>query len=250
MKKEERIEQVSCGANFTIARTSLGNCFSWGWMAYGVLGRGRGLTNAEPEFLYSFGDTFYGEGERNVFQVSAGSSHVVVAIKQDRNVWASTIYRQMLSSPSFLANSADVELVVEGYSEILLAHSAVLAARSSYLGGLVNQAKIEGNSIGQKRCVVEFEASAHLTPAILMNILKFIYEDSISVRSQHRVALAASSGALGLYQLQELCQRNSGTCSRPISSFDFDMQRAILEGRYFHDVCFYSQGNTISLMTQ
>lgn len=237
LRMNEFIEKVSCGSNFTVAKTNFGNCFTWGWMDYGVLGRGKGFMSSSPSLLHSFGDSYYGEGERFVKFVATGSNHCVSTVKQDRSFWATTIFRELLMEDK-LRDTADVELRIDGYSDVVLAHSSILAARSNYFCGMLQNAQMEHKT--GSRIVLDLSFIDNMTPAGLRHILTYIYCDVVSVRMTQRTKMAELATSVCLEDLKELCLRSA--VHRPPSTFEKDILRALSGDMYFPDVCFYYTG--------
>jgi len=234
LQSNEKIVKVSCGANFTIAVTNLGNCLSWGWGIKGVLGRGRGLISPEPNVVYSLGN---GVEDKIVSLVAAGPAHVVCATRSERNEWAAMHFSGLLNE-SYLAKTADVELIIEGEGEPLLAHYAVLAARSNYLRGLLSQVRIHSDP--KSRLVFNIPTSAHSSRIALQNLLSYLYSDRLVAKTRYMSDTIALAAELGVRGLGDICSKNG---QKMQSTFEKEMLEVFGNNctAYAPDVFFYSK---------
>ncbi len=83
----ERIESIECGYRHTIAKSSLGKVYTWGWGAKGQLGLGHVDSEIAPRLLQI---DKCGHKER-VVQIAAGFSHSVIMLDGSRDlIWFGT----------------------------------------------------------------------------------------------------------------------------------------------------------------
>ena len=242
----EKVVNVKCGAAFSVAITDKGNCLSWGWAACGVLGRGKGYLSSEPNVVYSLGKT---AGEDRIVECFAvGTNHVIVSTRTERSTWAASKYSSLLES-SVLESTADVELHMDfeytksnNSKAVLLAHKVVLAARSPYFQGLINQALKHQLVHEDERLKLDVTAPDIGT---MKSLLTYMYTDRVtmaSARVRHRHDLAILAQDLGVKNLDYLSDHVNGICTvRPASTFAADMLASVSSENHFNDVYFYSK---------
>ena len=66
VKKNERINQISCGFKHTVVKTTTGKVYTWGWGSKGQLGR-NSFENSNTPGLVKFDNPFV-----KIYQISAG----------------------------------------------------------------------------------------------------------------------------------------------------------------------------------
>ncbi len=79
-----KIQSVSCGFKHTVARSSLGKVFTWGWGGLGQLGHGGVDCELSPRQLEGTG------GKKKTIQVAAGYSHSVIMTEGRQLLWFGT----------------------------------------------------------------------------------------------------------------------------------------------------------------
>lgn len=82
-----KIQGVSCGFKHTVARSSLGKVFTWGWGGMGQLGHGGTECELSPRQLAGECESLM---KKKVIQVSAGYSHTVVMTEGRKLFWCGT----------------------------------------------------------------------------------------------------------------------------------------------------------------
>jgi len=84
----ERIDSIECGYRHSIARSTLGKVYTWGWNAHGQLGHGTYESELSPRQI------FLERGKMNrdkAIQVAAGYSHSVIMTEASRDIlWFGT----------------------------------------------------------------------------------------------------------------------------------------------------------------
>ena len=252
----ERITQVSCGSNFTIAVTEDGDAYSWGWNAYGVLGHGKGFFGQSAAKISSLGQS---QIDRSVSRVCAGSNHVIVVASSSGNAWAKTFQSHLLPSSVVCAGGenlqpslydkesfSDVEIVDEASGTVFPCHQVVLAARSPYFAGFLRTAarmksfhgKDHGNSRTVDNCTKEqifLDDCPAASASTIQYLLQYIYTDTLSAPAHKRKQLAELAEFVAVHRLASLCRHHGAYADRPIdshdpilpSSFESDMQSMV-----------------------
>lgn len=84
----ERIDSIECGFRHSIAKSTLGKVYSWGWNAFGQLGQGTFDSELSPKLLV------LERGKLNkdkAIQIAAGYSHSVIMTEENRTLlWFGT----------------------------------------------------------------------------------------------------------------------------------------------------------------
>lgn len=84
----ERIDSIECGFRHSIAKSTLGKVYTWGWNAHGQLGHGTFESELSPRQIH------LEKGKMNrdkAIQIAAGYSHSVIMTEQSREIlWFGT----------------------------------------------------------------------------------------------------------------------------------------------------------------
>lgn len=250
----EKIAQVSCGSNFTVAVTEDGDAYSWGWNAYGVLGHGKGFFGQSAMKISALGRA---QIDRSVARVCTGSSHVMAITSSSGNAWAKT-FQQHLLPPISLSTSAssvlgappqtpppstydsetfsDVELVDESSGTVFPCHQVLLAARSPYFAGFLRtSARMKQRQQQDQQLSGEDQAKSDTTispspprkeqilldcpaanPATIQYLLQYLYTDTLSAPAHKRKQLAELAEFVALHRLASLCRHHGAYVDRPV----------------------------------
>ena len=249
----EKITQVSCGSNFTVAVTEQGDAYSWGWNAYGVLGHGRGFFGQSALKISALGRS---QIDRSVARVCTGSSHVLAITSSSGNAWAKTFQQHLLpsfSSPAASVLSAsvetpppalhdrdtfsDVEIVDETTGTVFPCHQVLLAARSPYFAGFLRTAARMTSLRRQEQQLSEEEgafdeaklsvscpppkeqivlSSSAANPATIQYLLQYLYTDTLSAPAHKRKQLAELADFVALHRLASLCRHHGAFADRSV----------------------------------
>ena len=80
----ERIDSIECGFRHSIARSTLGKVYTWGWNAHGQLGNG----NFDSELSHRILPLESTKMKREkVIQIAAGYSHTVIMLEKNRELF-------------------------------------------------------------------------------------------------------------------------------------------------------------------
>jgi alpha-tubulin suppressor-like RCC1 family protein len=259
----EKITQVSCGSNFTVAMTDEGDAYSWGWNAYGVLGHGRGYFGQSALKIASLGQS---QIDRSVVHVCTGSNHVLAITASSGNAWAKTFQQHLhpcsvlcapfQPSPYDCETFSDMEILDEASGQVFPCHQVILAARSPYFAGFLRTAvrmktlsreeHRGGGSVQdfpKEQIVLECPAA---TVSTIQYLLQYIYTDTLSAPAHKRKALAELAEFVGMHRLVSLCRHHGAYTDRvredtapPISpsTFENDML-AMVKNDLFSDCKF------------
>eukprot|EP01041_Mallomonas_annulata_P000366 gene366-669_t len=255
------IVKLSCGSNFTIALTSAGEAYSWGWGAYGALGHGDGHVSSQVSKIAKLGPS---SSDNTVMSVAAGASHVLAIVSSASSSWAAG-NSLLLESGDF----ADVEISIEGYekkqsSSSFMCHRVILSARSSYFKGFIRAASqdpsmthithdknsVEGKE-ATERAVLQIvldasSPSVMVTPLLVKAMLDYIYTDNFTVPNNmylHLESLAKEFSLDGLAsrasRAHRLIYESEDVRGLIPSTFATDMM-TMVNSKEFADVLFYS----------
>ena len=73
----ERIEAIECGYRHTVAKSSLGKVYTWGWGNSGQLGHGVFDSELSPRYVNL---ERYTKHKEKVIQIAAGYSHTLIML--------------------------------------------------------------------------------------------------------------------------------------------------------------------------
>lgn len=84
----ERIDSIECGFRHSIAKSTLGKVYTWGWNAHGQLGQGTFDSELSPRQI------ILERGKLNkdkAIQIAAGYSHSIIMTEENRTLlWFGT----------------------------------------------------------------------------------------------------------------------------------------------------------------
>ena len=149
---------AASGSAHVVAVDGAGRLVTWGWPAFGVLGRGRAgpFLSPGPDVVPDVAD---------VLAVAAGGKHCACVVRDAGSAYAPGFYGPLLD-----AASGDVRVGVGG--AFFRCHRVVLANRSRYLRGMLSAAGGED---------LEFppalEGGARVTAPLLRSALEYLYTD-------------------------------------------------------------------------
>jgi len=207
---------VACGACFTLATTSSGEVWSWGWNSYGCLGHGKGHFSNAPLPIQTLK-----ANDRRTLRVFAGYKHGI-ALVDDSGSPSAMQLRHLLQDQQ----TCDVILALaDDKSRARCAHRVILEARCPYLRGFLSSAincgdatlepvphgaqddddddKADGQERSAWRVTFDFPEADHITTA---SLLHFLYTDRLSVPPHKVRKLMMLAQTLHLERLEALCR--------------------------------------------
>lgn len=213
----EKIVQVDCGANYTVAVSDRGEVYSWGWNAYGVLGHGMGSVLSPPSRIASLGPCA-SLPHRSGLLISAGANHVVLATHSDGSDWAVKLFRNAWRGE---LNYSDMTVVLPDSGHRIAVHKAILCARSKYCASYVKEAEKENEG---NTPIIDLELySNDANIENLESVLEFIYTDRVellhSFSLKRRNSLSQLAEFFCLSQLADQCSRKERMSQKMKSSF-------------------------------
>jgi alpha-tubulin suppressor-like RCC1 family protein len=182
--KDKDIIQVQCGLNHTMALTSSGYVFTWGWAEdeSGVLGHG----NVKSKCL-SIPCLVEGLREHSVVQIAGGRYHCAVLVDSTS---LSTIRQSQQVSFNNKQHS-DVVLIVE--NEPLYANVDVLTQKSDYFAAMFRS--------NMRESIERVVQVPNCSKASFMLLLEYLYLDGFTVSIDDVVDLW---GLADMYQMEGL----------------------------------------------
>lgn len=242
------VVKVSCGSNFTIGITATGRAYSWGWGAYGALGRGTGHFSCEPSIISSIGPSCTGT---KVIAVATGANHVLSIVLSTSSSWAQW-NKCLLDSSDY----ADAVIEIEGLPQLYYCHRIILSARSSYFKGYLNAAAQDPSSVALyavKQTDLSESQQIPMTKITLSNstanpltvraLLEYIYTDRFNIPAHKGKQLQLLAQDLSLDRLAEIAsQARYKVCNISPSVYADDMGR-VVGCEDFADVIFYCTQN-------
>jgi RCC1 and BTB domain-containing protein len=178
----KHITQVQCGEDHTMALTSSGYVFTWGYAENGQLGHGKSkLECCSVPYLLE------GLREHNVVQITSGDDHSAVLV----DPISPSIIRQSQQASFNNKEHSDVVFMVE--DEPLYANVDILSQKSDYFAAMFRSNMRE--SIGR---VVKVP---HCSKAAFLLVLKYLCLDDFAVSIAHTVELWDLAD---MYQLEGL----------------------------------------------
>lgn len=254
------VVKVSCGSNFTIATTSTGEMYSWGWGAYGTLGRGGRHVSSTPDRVTALG---LRSSEYQVLTVAAGTNHVLAVVSSPNSDWA--------AGNSVLLDSieyADAQIEIEGESVPVYCHRVILSARSNYFRGYLRTAMDDPQSAltvsfqpksesGEEAEAVSRQVtriqltSPAANSTTVRGLLEYLYTDTCTIPKHKSKQLEELALDLGLTRLAVLANRkrvhhgvsyshHEGIPALSPSTYVFDLAAAVGSEDYA-DVVFQTE---------
>lgn len=210
------VVKVSCGSNFTIATTKSGEVISWGWGAYGTLGRGARHVSSCPDRVTALG---LRSSEYQVLTVAAGTNHVLAIASAPNSYWAAG-NSVLLESSEY----ADCQIEIEGENEVLYGHRVILSARCNYFRGYLRTAVDDPHSVVDVDFPLKSEniedsqpVSRLLTRIVVTSsaanistvraVLEYLYTDKCTIPKHKSKQLEELALDLGLARLAALARR-------------------------------------------
>mmetsp|Transcript_20577 Transcript_20577/g.27113 ORF Transcript_20577/g.27113 Transcript_20577/m.27113 type:complete len:678 (+) Transcript_20577:889-2922(+) len=197
------IVQVECGSQYSLGISKDGKLWSWGWNAYGVLGKGQGANDISPEVITGF-------GKGVVVGCAAGYNHCAMIVESDSHTRL-PLLKALINSPGF----SDVQFLLEkDTAQVFYAHKPVLAARCPYLKGYIDAYSSSGESCLYSTPIDEdcSRQMAIVLPetwvsdaVVLKALLVYLYTDRLEIPRHKRVKLLMLANALQLEKLQQKC---------------------------------------------
>ena len=199
------LKGAACGSAFVAAIDGDDALVTWGWPAYGVLGRGKGgpFHDPAPHVVPT-------EAGAPVVAVAAGGKHCACVLRDPGSTYAPAFYGPLVDD----AATADVVFRCETFASH--AHAVVLNSRSAYFRGLLRAA---GGAAVDLPSDVD---GVRLTKPLVSSVLRYLYTDRLAAPPHRRAQLAALAVAWRLPALADLC-RGRGV----ESTFHRDLSRAV-----------------------